>query len=432
VLILIVGIFGTLLLGERWLAQRRAGRARRRSDAVLAISAGIVAVGTLWTGMLLLAGGGEIPTTADALRAAGQASVEPQGSGVDPVPVAGVTSDTPAIVRRAFAWPAPLPGATPFGIADLAVLGGLGAGLATWWRARQRPTAQPTRIDQGALALLATPGSPAVVQVAGWELRSTSGVFVVDATENDAIVIVGVGQVVATDGIGDPVVVPEGHGTTLSAYGGIGPIEEVPTAELERDPLLWSHGRREQVLEAAAVEAPRANPWRTRAAILAAATVTLVLALLMVNASLAQLVHVPSSSMAPSLQPGDRLLVDKTTHQLGAGDVIVFERPPNDRTSSELLLAKRIVAVGGQTVAIADGRVVVDGAPARGVPTTATCDDTDWLVPEGAVFVLGDARADSHDSRCFGPISTDLVVGRVRTRIWPPGAAGAIPAAPGN
>jgi signal peptidase I len=427
VLVLALGTIGTVLLGERLLAQRRAGRARRRSDAVLAAAVAVASVGTLWTAGLLVAGGGVVPVPPDALRVAGRPSVVSPGSAVSPEPVREASTDVPPLLGRAFAWPAPLPGATPFGLADLAVVAGVIVGGAAIGLGRRRAAARPTRIEEGAVALLGTPASPAVAQVAGWELRCPAGVFVVDAHGDEAIVVVGVGEVVADDGISAPIKVPAGHGTTVSPFGGIGAVEPIPQAELDRDPLLWSHGRRERVLEAVEAGAPRRGVARRRALASGAAAVVVVLALLVVNASVAQVVHVPSSSMAPALEPGDRLLVDKAGDAPQAGEIIVFERPPNDRTSTELLLAKRVVAVGGQSVSLAGGAVLVDGEPVGGGPTAAICDDTEWLVPEGAVFVLGDARADSYDSRCFGPISTELVVGRVRVRVWPPGAAGRVP-----
>lgn len=423
-LILVVGLAATLLLGERRFAQQQAGRARRRIDAVVFASAVVVAVGSVWTASLLLAGEGVIPATPDALRVAGRPAVEAPGSSTDPRPVRAAATEVPFLLGRSFAWPAPLPGAAPFGLADLAVLGGTAMGIGGVLVDRRRHPARPTRIEQGAVALIATPSAPVVAQVAGWELRSASGVFVVDATGDGAIVVVGVGEVVATDGIARPVIVPEGHGTTVSSFGEIGPVVEIPQVELDRDPLIWSHGRPDQVRAAIEGDAPPAGRAARRTVSLAASAVAATLALLVVNASVLQVVHIPSGSMVPGLRPGDRVLVDKTGRAPTRGDIVVFERPPNDRTSPELLLAKRVVATGGQRVSIVDGALLVDDRPVGGGPTEATCDDTEWSVPEGALFVVGDAREASFDSRCFGPIAADLVVGRVRARAWPPSAAG--------
>jgi signal peptidase I len=87
-------------------------------------------------------------------------------------------------------------------------------------------------------------------------------------------------------------------------------------------------------------------------------------------------------------------------------------------------MIKRVAAVGGQTVAIADGVLKVDGKP---VPEPyvdrAQVDGTFFgpvRVPPGAVFLLGDQRLGSVDSRSFGPVPVGSIVGRVLFRVWPP------------
>jgi signal peptidase I len=136
----------------------------------------------------------------------------------------------------------------------------------------------------------------------------------------------------------------------------------------------------------------------------------------------AEPLRIGSGSMAPTLRPGDHVLVDKTAYRRGEprrGDLAVV-RPPG---SAELVL-KRVVATGGQTVGIEDGVLVVDGRRPREPYVDHAAVDSVFFgpvrVPPGSVFVLGDNRADSVDSRRFGPLRDDALVGRVVTRLWPP------------
>jgi len=136
---------------------------------------------------------------------------------------------------------------------------------------------------------------------------------------------------------------------------------------------------------------------------------------------------IPSDSMAPTLQRGDHVLVDKLAYRGGAparGDLAVFEAP----RTGEIML-KRVVAVGGQTVGIEDGRLVVDGRRPREPYADPDAIDSVYFgpvrVPRGTVFVLGDNRGDSTDSRTIGPVPVDDVIGRARARIWPPERMGA-------
>ena len=132
---------------------------------------------------------------------------------------------------------------------------------------------------------------------------------------------------------------------------------------------------------------------------------------------------IPSASMAPTLRQGDSVLVDKLAYRghrvPGRGDLIVFHAP----RTGELTL-KRVVATAGQTVGIEDGRLVVDGHRPTEPYTDPDAIDSVYFgpvrVPAGAVFVLGDNRANSVDSRSFGSVPDRDVVGRVRARIWPP------------
>ncbi len=125
--------------------------------------------------------------------------------------------------------------------------------------------------------------------------------------------------------------------------------------------------------------------------------------------------RVTSQSMSPTLDSGDQVLVDKLTGRWRApavGDVVVFRDPVGDA-----LVVKRVVALAGQTVGLEDGELVVDGAVRHEPQVDVSRIDSTYFgpvpVPRGAVFVLGDNRAESIDSRTYGPIPVDDLVGRV-------------------
>ena len=128
-------------------------------------------------------------------------------------------------------------------------------------------------------------------------------------------------------------------------------------------------------------------------------------------------------SMQPTLLEGDRILLSRLTYHFRdpkPGDIIVFHSPVVKGED----LVKRIVAVGGDRVAIKDGVLYVNGVaqeepylferPFRG-------DMPELSVPEGKVFVLGDNRNNSGDSRFFGPIDEDLIIGCALCVYWPIG-----------
>lgn len=135
---------------------------------------------------------------------------------------------------------------------------------------------------------------------------------------------------------------------------------------------------------------------------------------------------VEQTSMEPTLEPQQRLLVDRLTPRFDPykpGDIIVFDAPAVANKHAPLI--KRVIATGGSVVEIADGRVIVDDVildepfTYGDEPTLPTNGTNRWSVPAGHLFVLGDHRAQSEDSRSFGPIDVSSVIGRAWLRFYP-------------
>jgi signal peptidase I len=145
----------------------------------------------------------------------------------------------------------------------------------------------------------------------------------------------------------------------------------------------------------------------------------------LVKTFLLQAFYIPSASMDPTLKVKDRVLVNKLSydfHDVHRGDIIVFKSPPGESNSEIKDLIKRVVALPGETVEAHDGHVFVDGKRiddsylVKGVTTSSF---QPQKIPPNSVWVMGDNRGNSKDSRFFGPISEDLIVGRAFIRVWP-------------
>lgn len=167
----------------------------------------------------------------------------------------------------------------------------------------------------------------------------------------------------------------------------------------------------------------------------------LVIAML-VRTFLVQAFSIPSESMEPTLNRGDRLLVDKISYRFGdvqRGDIVVFDSPKGQLVGTNEPLIKRVVGLEGETIGLIDGIVAVDGNDLREPylnPNTLTfpqgpipgCVDggslTQCTVAKGYIFVLGDNRPSSRDSRFFGPVETESIIGRAWLKYWPIGDVG--------
>jgi signal peptidase I len=125
--------------------------------------------------------------------------------------------------------------------------------------------------------------------------------------------------------------------------------------------------------------------------------------------------RVSSQSMSPTLVAGDQVLVDKLSVRWrppAEGELVVFRDPERHE-----LVVKRVVAVSGRTVALEDAELVVDGVVRHEPQVDLSRIDSTYFgpvtVPPDAVFVLGDNRSESIDSRTYGAVPLDDVVGRV-------------------
>lgn len=131
--------------------------------------------------------------------------------------------------------------------------------------------------------------------------------------------------------------------------------------------------------------------------------------------------YIPSPSMQPTLIEGDRVLVSRFVYRFGEpnrGDIVVFH-PPVDETQDYI---KRVVAVAGDRVAVKDGKLYVNGK-AQVEPylkeQRIALSYAERTVPPGEIFVMGDNRNNSGDSRVFGPVKTSEVVGEAFLIYWP-------------
>jgi len=133
--------------------------------------------------------------------------------------------------------------------------------------------------------------------------------------------------------------------------------------------------------------------------------------------------YIPSGSMIPTLEVGDRIIVCKFCYKYGLddpsrGDVIVFRYPVDPSRN----FVKRIIAVGGETVAVRNSRLYINGeaVPEPYLPVGFKFGDFGPLyVPPGSYFVMGDNRNYSEDSRKWGFLDRDLIIGKAVAIYWP-------------
>lgn len=194
-----------------------------------------------------------------------------------------------------------------------------------------------------------------------------------------------------------------------------------------------------------------------------------------IQAFLVKPYQIPSGSMLPTLDIGQRVLVNRISHRLGSdpkvGDVVVFHPPRGAQPDKSGLEAgsegagecgvpdniqlgepcpktvggewsdenyiKRVVGVPGDTIAVRGGRVIRNGAPTREPFISSTCDGQGSgnnpctlpkaiKIPPGQYYMMGDNRGESNDSRFWGPVPRSSVVGNAFATYWPPKKIGGL------
>jgi signal peptidase I len=178
---------------------------------------------------------------------------------------------------------------------------------------------------------------------------------------------------------------------------------------------------------------PVISPRRNRIEWIVAASVAIVATILVRWFVFGSFV-IPSGSMQPTLNEvgtRDRVLVNKLSYRfgdVGRGDIVVFTIPPGQPPTDIDHLIKRVIGLPGEVIEATGGRVRIDGAPIDEGYINPRCDGTADFgpvqIPNNYVFVMGDNRCDSRDSRVFGPINTDIIVGQAFARLWPLGRLG--------
>jgi signal peptidase I len=150
-------------------------------------------------------------------------------------------------------------------------------------------------------------------------------------------------------------------------------------------------------------------------------TILLSLALFLSINLVSARIRVESISMQPTLYEGNFVIVNKLAYRLGEasrGDVIVFYYPPNPDQEPYI---KRVIGLPGDRLRIETGEVYVNGNRlSEPYIPVATHQGGEWEVPEGSLFVMGDNRNNSSDSRAWGMVPLENVIGKASLVYWPP------------
>lgn len=136
-----------------------------------------------------------------------------------------------------------------------------------------------------------------------------------------------------------------------------------------------------------------------------------------------QTFYVPSASMVPTLQVGDRMLVLKFGYTIDRGSILVFRQPPKDTSdTAHEDLVKRVIGLPGETISSVGNTVYIDGKPLSEpwLPKNTVLGQAipRQTIPPGCYFMMGDNRSDSFDSRDWGVLPRRLIVGEVLVVIW--------------
>lgn len=171
---------------------------------------------------------------------------------------------------------------------------------------------------------------------------------------------------------------------------------------------------------------PPKSPWKVWLDNFQILFVALILALL-IRVFIAEPRFIPSDSMVPTLQIGDRLVVEKISYRFHPpqfGDIVVFDPPPQLQElgfAKDQAFIKRIIGQPGQTVSVVNGQVAIDG---RSLTEPYIAAPPDYQlppvqVPSDQYFVMGDNRPNSNDSHVWGFLPQDNIIGRAWLRFYP-------------
>jgi signal peptidase I len=132
-------------------------------------------------------------------------------------------------------------------------------------------------------------------------------------------------------------------------------------------------------------------------------------------------IRVESVSMQPTLFAGNFVVVNKLSYKIGSpnrGDIIVFRYPPNPELDPYI---KRVIGLPGEEIMVEGGNVFINGVRiAEPYLETQTQQGGEWVVPQNALFVMGDNRNNSSDSRAWGIVPMENVTGKALMVYWPP------------
>lgn len=131
---------------------------------------------------------------------------------------------------------------------------------------------------------------------------------------------------------------------------------------------------------------------------------------------------IPSESMLPTLKVGDYLLIDKLVYKfqgLDRGDIVVFSAPPAAHKEDDLI--KRVIGLPGEEVSVKDGIVYINNQPLAEdyILEKPAQDYKPFKIPDDCVFVMGDNRNESYDSRYWGPLPIKNIIGKAVFRYYP-------------
>ena len=173
--------------------------------------------------------------------------------------------------------------------------------------------------------------------------------------------------------------------------------------------------------------------WRSLRENLILITIALVLAFF-IRTFIAEPRYIPSDSMLPTLETGDRLVIEKISYRFTSpkfGDIVVFQPPPELQRrgySQDQAFIKRIIGTPGDTLKIDDGKVYLNGNVLQEDYIKEPPLQAFQLVrvPQNQYFMMGDNRNDSNDSRYWGFLPKKNMIGKAIFRFWPPGRIGGI------